>query len=178
MRLLNQITTMILVQLSGDTAVDSHGNIHVFTENSHPYGCTDGKATSLQVRNVQRGSTWRYVALLFITEVRGEAGTDTRTKFITAISTTHLHSPIPRSRSPLPFHSRQISVCSPSFLSMYPAHFNRLLDSFLPKLFHTNQPPPSTPPFFACLFFSLPQFCSPSYLCKLALSLVVFPLAP
>ena len=50
-------------------------------------------------------------------------------------------------------------------LPTYPAHFSRLLISFLMRLSH--QPPHSTPP-----FFSLPQFFSPSYFHKLPL--VVF----
>ena len=56
----------------------------------------------------------------------------------------------------------------PSIISTCPVHFCWLLTSLLFSL--THQLPPSAPPFFACLFFSLAQFSSPSYSCKLSCS--------
>ena len=112
--------------------------------------------------------------------------------------------PIPRTHSPFLSHSHQISLhavlpsqsqsssstlhyeCirslhhsfhSPSILSTCPAHFNQLLTSFLLRLSLTPIPP-SAPPFFTCLFFSLLQFVSPGYSRKLAVSLVIFLLSP
>ena len=58
------------------------------------------------------------VALLFIPVVRGEAGTVTGRRFFSillrrrSVSLPSLPSPTPRPHSPLPFHSRQISLHS------------------------------------------------------------------
>ena len=88
------------------------------------------------------------VALLFIPVVQGEAGTGTGCQFFFPSSSLvpfhcRCHQPSPLSQSWSAFFvNRSLSI-----LTTCPAHFSRLLNSFLETLLH--QLPPSVPPFFA-----------------------------